>query len=849
MVRFTGALVCAGSLALAQGVLEPRHVLSVSEVGENRTFNVVGDVNGDGCDDLVIADPWKTSTIFLQGFVTVFSGFDASQIWSVAGQEYQGRLGWAVSGAGDVNGDGVPDVAALEPWADGGHGRVWVYSGSTGAALHSLSNPDPDDVYNAEAVSGIADLDADGRGDFMVGHPSGNQDGARVFVYSGASGNILHTLAPPYPDALDADLFGYAVADVGDVTGDGIHDILVGEPNARNPANPNEVVGAVYLFSGATGSFVYAIWGVGSGSGFGRQVDGVGDQDGDGRADFIVAGEQFFRSKVFSGASRALLWSGGYGTLASGAGDVNGDGIEDFMVGYGGGPSTWGGFYVVSGGTFTTWYSGLHYPGGTDGPVNRAGDINHDGFADFMVGDFFSDRISVHLGRPAIKELRRVEGGSAQDWAGFAVSGAGDVDADGFDDVIVGVPKDDIRMGVVDVADAGSARVLSGFDGRTLIACQGSVANDLLGFSVSGAGDVNKDGFDDVIVGVPTSDLGGTLTDAGEARVYSGRDGSELRRLPGPSAGAHFGLSVSDAGDVNGDGYADVIVGAPYDDIGPLVDVGAATVYSGADWSELYRWTGAAASDDFGYSVSGAGDVDGDGRADLVVGAYGSDDANGANTGSVTVYSGFDGLPIFTHHGSAAGDFLGFSVSGAGDVNKDGLADVVVGAKQVLVSAGGSGYARVLSGPTGTLLYQFDADGGLNVAAGDGHQLLGYSVSGAGDVNGDGYDDVIIGAPIFGIAGSGNFGCARVHSGLDGGVLLYQLQGDASNHPHFGNAVSAAGDVNGDGRPDVIVGAYLRDSGGLTDSGAAFVYSLGYPGETPKRRKGQAPPGPVITFP
>jgi hypothetical protein len=300
---------------------------------------------------------------------------------------------------------------------------------------------------------------------------------------------------------------------------------------------------------------------------------------------------------------------------------------------------------------------------------------------------------------------------------------------------------------------------------------------------------------------------------------------------------------------VNGDGYADVIVGAPHEDIAGLVDAGSATVYSGADWSELYRWNGAAANDYFGFSVSGAGDVDGDGRGDLVVGAYGCDDVNGASTGSVTVYSGFDGMPLFTHHGSAAGDFLGFSVSGAGDVNKDGLADVIVGAKQVPISAGGSGYARVLSGPTGTLLYQFDPDGGLGVAGGDGHQLLGYSVSGAGDVNGDGYADVIIGAPYFNIVGTGSPGCARVHSGFDGGILLYQFQGDSNNNIEFGNAVSAAGDVNGDGRADVIVGAYLRDSGGLSDSGAAFVYGLGYPGDAPKRRKGQAPPGPAITFP
>jgi len=857
-VRFASALAFAGSLATAQGVIEPRH----KWLGENinhwgydsiydgeRTLDVVGDVNGDGFDDVVVSTPYSGPNGNRYGSVAVLSGLDGEVFWSAGGQNSGAmgwHLGWSVAGAGDVNADGVPDVIAGAPYADlgaGFAGRAFVYSGSDGTILHSLTGVDPNHRFGY-SVSGIGDLNADGHDDVVVSGCLGGGSSGRVVVYSGANGTILRNWTSP-ENQIAENHFGYVVRDGGDIDGDGVHDVLVGNPRVRNSSN--ELTGAVYVFSGATGALVYTIHGTptSGSSGFGKVVDGIGDQNGDGRDDFLVTGEQGYYIQVISGLDASVLWTSGLWLRASGAGDVNGDGIEDFLVGNpnatSGGTFYYGLARLIAGGSFTTLYTftdnTVTYLGSN---LSRSGDINADGFADFMVRAPNDDTVYVYLGRPVPKELRRVEGGSAGDRVGSAVSGAGDVDADGYDDVIVGAPNDDTAVGV----DAGSARVLSGFDGRTLVTCQGVEAGDLLGFAVSAAGDVNRDGFDDVIVGAPLNDLDGLS--AGEARLYSGRTGSELRRLAGPAAGAYFGYSVSDAGDVNGDGHADVIVGAPYEDVSGSIDAGSATVFSGADWTELHRWTGAAANDYFGRSVSSAGDVNGDGLDDLVVGAFGSD-ANGANSGSATVYSGFDGALLFIHHGTAAGDQLGFSVSGAGDVNKDGLDDVIVGAPDDHIhSVYGSGYARVLTGPTGAQLYQFDPG---FLSSPYQHHRLGYSVSGAGDVNGDGHADVIVGVPHFTPPGSGSTGGARVHSGFDGGVLLYQFQGDSGQNIEFGNAVSAAGDVNGDGRDDVIVGAYLRDSGGLSDSGAAYIYSLGYPGETPKRRKGQAPPGPVIRFP
>jgi hypothetical protein len=144
-------------------------------------------------------------------------------------------------------------------------------------------------------------------------------------------------------------------------------------------------------------------------------------------------------------------------------------------------------------------------------------------------------------------------------------------------------------------------------------------------------------------------------------------------------------------GDVNGDGRADLIVGAYGDDNNGNTS-GSARVLSGATGLPLYTFNGDSADDRFGFSVRGAGDVDGDGRADLIVGAY-QDDNNGNNSGSARVLSGGTGLPLYTFNGDGLGNAFGISVSGIGDINGDGLADFIVGSQ--FGGANGGGYARV----------------------------------------------------------------------------------------------------------------------------------------------------------
>ncbi len=311
-----------------------------------------------------------------------------------------------------------------------------------------------------------------------------------------------------------------------------------------------------------------------------------------------------------------------------------------------------------------------------------------------------------------------------------------------------------------------------------------------LGQSVSGAGDVNNDGYDDFIVGSPGDNT--AFLRAGKATVYSGFDGTVIHSLFGTYVLNQFGHSVSGLGDVDGDGFDDVVVG----DF-PLMTgspPGTVRVYSGQTGAMIAIYVGDALSDEFACSLSDAGDVDADGVPDIIVGAR-LDDNNGTNSGNARVISGATGLTLYSFDGNFGNVAFGHSVSGAGDVNGDGFDDMIVGAPyETTVGAGPSaGAAHIYSGANGSVLHSFYGSGSF-----------GYTVSNAGDVDHDGFDDVIVGAPhelsttIFGAGGS-----ATVFSGQTGAVITKFLGTNIT--ARFGENVSDCGDVNGDGNPDVLV--------------------------------------------
>jgi hypothetical protein len=406
---------------------------------------------------------------------------------------------------------------------------------------------------------------------------------------------------------------------------------------------------------------------------------------------------------------------------------------------------------------------------------------------------------------------------------GRSVGTAGDVNGDGYSDAIVGAYWYDDGQ-----TDEGRAYVFhgstSGLGATPDWTAEPDQAAAFLGGSVGTAGDVNGDGFDDVIVGVAYYDNG--QTDEGRAHVYHGSLAG-LSATPdwtaeSDQANAVFGRSVATAGDVNGDGFDDVIVGAFTYDNGQR-DEGRAFVYHGspAGLSETPAWTAESdqASTSFGTSVGTAGDVNGDGYDDVIVGADRFDNGQ-TDEGRAFVYHGsppgLSRTPAWLGEPDQASAHFAISVGTAGDVNRDGFADAVVGAYAFDNGQATEGGAFVYHGsPTGLSETPDWTGEGDHAGA-----WFGNSVGTAGDMDGDGFADVIVGAPIHDIGGR-----AFAYRGSAAGLSLTADWMTQANQvgARFGVYVGTAGDVDGDGFADRIVGAYGFDNGQV-DEGRAYVW-------------------------
>jgi subtilisin family serine protease len=413
-------------------------------------------------------------------------------------------------------------------------------------------------------------------------------------------------------------------------------------------------------------------------------------------------------------------------------------------------------------------------------------------------------------------------GEAAGDIFGWRARGAGDVNNDGFGDLMVGAPHNDSAG-----TNAGAAWIYSGTDGAVLYALTGEAAGDRFGRSVTGMGDINGDGLADFAVSTHLNDAGGV--NAGRAYVFLGVPGpypvglsaaDAFYSVAGESMDDELGISMASTRDVDGDGARELLVGAWKSDAGG-VDAGRAYLFSGADGAPIHTWTGEATGAVLGWEVADAGDVDGDGVTDVIVGAY-LNDHGGTDAGRAYVYSGSTGSTLFTITGEAEEDWLGIGVSGAGDLNGDDYDDVIVGASENDTVAKNMGRAYVFFGGPGPYpLAHAAADADWILDGETVKDRFGVSVSGIGDVNGDSVPDLAIGALTRGVLGRGRIGQAYVISG-DDGTVLHTFPGEAKDDD-YGKWVDGNSDFDQDGVNDLIVSGFLNDGGGV-DAGRVYVY-------------------------
>lgn len=778
----------------ALGAPGPTDVGGIAQDGMRLGSTVVwaGDFDRDGSGDLVVGAESYDDLLENEGAVLLFKATAQGLAYTRklgVGAGGQAHLGASLAAGCDINGDGAPDVVAGAPGDATRAGAVHVFfGGPNGPAGVVLSSTEIGAFFGAAVA--CADVNGDKLDDVVVGAPEllrpalGTKSGG-IFVYFGNPMGVLGT-AIELRGANVGERFGAAIASPGDVDGDGRAELVVGAPAF---GVTSFVPGRVYLVRLPVGANA-----------------------------LTTAGN-------YADTTLASLVPAELGAAVAALGDVNGDGVPDVAVGAPGSAvmGTSGSGAIVVLGVSGSGFSRVRQLSVAPGVVrmgrwlSAAGDVNGDGFADLLVGHAgYTDPMTQQVVQTAIAFLGDTEGmraapvflpapaGVAAQEFGWSAAGLGDLDKDGFADVVVSDPRalvtptpsgPTFESGNLYVAVGGSRGPGTNFSSRAV----GQPG------ALGGVGDVNGDGLDDYAIGYPAADgsSGSVVVVLGARSAFGNLN---ALTLAAPVPGARFGASVAGAGDVNGDGFGDLIVGAPQLN-DPALGVGGAFVYYGAtgspDASKAFPLVGAEANGFFGTSVASAGDFNGDGFDDVVVGAPGA-----PGGGAVFVYfGGPDGLKadrVLAIRSPKVGAFFGASVASAGDTDLDGFADLVVGAPGVSGAVVGRIFV-VHGSPMGVA--GFTDLGGTTP---DQHGL-GRSVSGAYDLNGDGRPDVIATATPPDVAGP-----VRAFAFLSGpGSLpvMISLPG-GPNAPVQSMAVSGLGDVDGDGLGDVLLGSADLGLGG-----------------------------------
>ncbi|WP_233202433.1 Ig-like domain-containing protein [Limnohabitans sp. JirII-31] len=834
-------------------------------------------------------------------------------------QSAEDQSGITVTGIGDFNGDGAADLLVATPQPDPTSGtdvgRFYVVYGKTSTSAVSLSDVASGSGglliqgsgagylsgYSRGPASAAGDVNGDGYADVILGayqsDTAAGINAGRTYVVFGNSGNSTIQMSNVAAGSggfvingqCAGDQSGMWVSVAGDINGDGLADMIIGAPLASSLGGAG--AGRSYVVFGKTGTTTVELSAIAAGSGgfviYGEStsdnsgsVSGAGDVNGDGLADLIVGA---WGSDVASGnnAGRSyVIFGSTTGAFAQTAVDQMGDASANTLT------ST-GTQTLVGGAGNDTLIGG----GGADVLYGGSGnDV-------FVIGSGNISKLTSTYSA-ADGQLARIDGGTGLDT--IRLTGGANLDLTSISNLSVSDPEvgsrissiekidlstdssaNTLTLGVRDVQDMAGMNLVnssvgSGWASGTYTLAStvrmhqlvvNGTASDTLNFAnafnnlgtVTNAGNtynVWQDNTNSVqviafrAIAQPSVDL---------SAIAAGTGGFVIN---GQCASDQSGYSVSSAGDVNGDGLADLIVGARQSDPAAGADAGRSYVVFGKtdntaiNLSAVAAGTGGfvingqCASDQSGYSVSNAGDVNGDGLADLIVGACLSDPATGTDAGrSYVVFGKTDSAAInlsaiaagiggFVMNGQAASDQSGLSLSAAGDVNGDGLADLIVGARLSDPAAGlDAGRSYVVFGKTTTTAIDLSAvaagTGGFVINGQCAGENIGNAVSAAGDVNGDGLADVIVGASqsdpaagvdagrsyvVYGKTNTTGIDLSAVAAGTGGFVINGQCAADIS-----GCAVSAAGDVNGDGLADLIVGARNADPAAGADAGRSYV--------------------------